>query len=83
MAAGPWTGALLGMLGADVIKVEPPAGDGTRWALPTQNGMGTNYIAMNVNKRDITLDLKTDEGRSHCSRSLAARTSSFRISVSA
>ena len=65
MAAGPWTGALLGMLGADVIKVEPPAGDGTRWALPTQNGMGTNYIAMNVNKRDITLDLKTDEGRSH------------------
>ena len=65
MAAGPWTGALLGMLGADVIKVEPPAGDGTRWALPTQNGMGTNYIAMNVNKKDITLDLKTEEGRGH------------------
>lgn len=65
MAAGPWTGALLGMLGADVIKIEPPAGDGTRWALPIQNGMGTNFIAMNVNKRDITLDLKTDEGRSH------------------
>lgn len=65
MAAGPWTGALLGMLGADVIKVEPPAGDGTRWAMPTQNGMGTNYIAMNVNKKDITLDLKSDEGRQH------------------
>ena len=65
MAAGPWTGALLGMLGADVIKVEPPAGDGTRWALPTQNSMGTNYIAMNVNKKDITLDLKSDEGRQH------------------
>jgi crotonobetainyl-CoA:carnitine CoA-transferase CaiB-like acyl-CoA transferase len=64
MAAGPWTGALLGMLGAEVIKIEPPAGDGTRWALPTQNGMGTNFIAMNVNKKDITLDLKTDEGRS-------------------
>ncbi|MGZ9014541.1 MAG: CoA transferase, partial [Burkholderiales bacterium] len=63
MAAGPWTGALLGMLGADVIKIEPPAGDGTRWALPTQNGMGTNYIAMMVNKKDITLDLKSDEGR--------------------
>lgn len=63
MAAGPWTAALLGMLGAEVIKVEPPAGDGTRWALPTQRGMGTNFIAMNVNKRDITLDLKSDAGR--------------------
>ena len=65
MAAGPWTAALLGMLGADVIKVEPPAGDGTRWALPVQNGMGTNFMAMNVNKKDITLDLKSDEGRAH------------------
>jgi crotonobetainyl-CoA:carnitine CoA-transferase CaiB-like acyl-CoA transferase len=63
MAAGPWTAALLGMLGAEVIKVEPPVGDATRWALPTQNGMGTNFIAMNVNKKDITLDLKTPEGR--------------------
>ncbi|MGZ5148345.1 MAG: CoA transferase, partial [Burkholderiales bacterium] len=51
MAAGPWTGALLGMLGAEVIKVEPPAGDGTRWVMPTQRGMGTNFISMNVNKK--------------------------------
>ena len=65
MAAGPWTAALLGMLGAEVIKVEPPDGDGTRWALPIQNGMGTNFVSMNVNKKDITLDLKTDEGRAH------------------
>ena len=65
MAAGPWTGALLGMLGAEVIKVEPPAGDGTRWVLPTQRGMGTNFIAMNVNKKDIVLDLKSAEGRAH------------------
>lgn len=63
MAAGPWTGALLGMLGAEVIKVEPPAGDGTRWVMPTQHGMGTNYIAMNVNKKDIVLDFKTEKGR--------------------
>lgn len=63
MAAGPWAGSLLGMLGADVIKIEPPAGDGTRWVLPHQKGMGTNYICLNVNKRDITLDLKSEADR--------------------
>ena len=39
-AAGPWTGALLGMLGAEVIKIERPSGDGTRFALPRQRGIG-------------------------------------------
>ena len=63
MAAGPWTGALLGMLGAEVIKVEPPVGDGTRWVLPTQRGMGTNFISMNVNKKDMVIDFKSAEGR--------------------
>ncbi|HEX3966140.1 MAG TPA: CoA transferase [Trebonia sp.] len=63
MAAGPWTGALLGELGAEVIKVEPPAGDGTRWVQPLQHGMGTNYISMNVNKRGTVLDLKDPAGR--------------------
>ena len=63
MAAGPWTGALLGMLGAEVIKVEPPAGDGTRWVMPTQRGMGTNYLSMNVNKKGVVIDLKSEQGR--------------------
>jgi len=63
MAAGPWTAALLGMLGAEVIKVEPPAGDGTRWVAPTQRGMGTNFMSMNVNKKDIVLDFKKAEDR--------------------
>ena len=71
MAAGPWTGALLGMLGAEVIKVEPPAGDGTRWVMPTQRGMGTNYIAMNVNKKGVVLDFKTPQGREDGLRLLA------------
>lgn len=63
MAAGPWAGALLGMLGAEVIKVEPPAGDGTRFVTPMQRGMGTNFIAMNINKTGIKLDLKSEAGR--------------------
>jgi crotonobetainyl-CoA:carnitine CoA-transferase CaiB-like acyl-CoA transferase len=76
MAAGPWTGALLGMLGAEVIKVEPPAGDGTRWVMPTQRGTGTNFISMNVNKKDITLDLKNREDAA-LARTLAARSDIF------
>lgn len=60
MAAGPATGLQLAELGADVIKIEPPSGDGTRWAHPSQQGMGTNFIAMNAGKRDAVLDLKTE-----------------------
>lgn len=63
MAAGPWVGALLGQLGAEVIKIEPPAGDGTRWVEPLQHGMGTNYMCLNVNKQDVVLDLKKPEDR--------------------
>jgi crotonobetainyl-CoA:carnitine CoA-transferase CaiB-like acyl-CoA transferase len=63
MAAGPWIGSLLGELGADVIKIEPPAGDGTRWVEPLQHGMGTNYLCLNVNKRGIVLDFKNEADR--------------------
>jgi crotonobetainyl-CoA:carnitine CoA-transferase CaiB-like acyl-CoA transferase len=63
MAAGPWIGSLLGQLGADVIKIEPPAGDGTRWVEPLQHGIGTNYMCLNVNKRGIVLDFKNQADR--------------------
>ncbi|MDQ8731453.1 CoA transferase [Bradyrhizobium sp. LHD-71] len=76
MAAGPWTGALLGMLGAEVIKIEPPAGDGTRWVMPTQRGMGTNFISMNVNKKDAVLDFKNPADR-RLAHELAARSDIF------
>ena len=63
MAAGPWIGSLLGELGAEVIKVEPPAGDGTRWVEPKQHGMGTNYMCLNVNKQGVVLDFKDPADR--------------------
>jgi crotonobetainyl-CoA:carnitine CoA-transferase CaiB-like acyl-CoA transferase len=56
--AGPYCTMLLGDLGATVIKVESPAGDDTRnWMPPDRNGVATYYMAINRNKRSITLDL--------------------------
>ncbi len=53
---GPYATQLLGELGADVCKVEPPGGDPMR-AYP---GL---FEALSVNKRSIVLDLKSDDGR--------------------
>ncbi|MEM5382319.1 CoA transferase [Paraburkholderia phymatum] len=62
--AGPYCTALLGDLGADVIKIEPPAGDDYRVVGPfTEDGESGLFAAMNRNKRSIVLDLKTDAGR--------------------
>ncbi|MBI4182802.1 MAG: CoA transferase [Proteobacteria bacterium] len=57
-AVGPWAGSLLGQLGADVVKIEPPQGDFIRNIMPTQRGLSTTYISMNYSKRSILLDLK-------------------------
>jgi crotonobetainyl-CoA:carnitine CoA-transferase CaiB-like acyl-CoA transferase len=55
--AGPYCTMLLGDLGATVIKVESPAGDDTRtWVPPDRDGVATYYMAINRNKRAITLD---------------------------
>ena len=60
---GPFGTSILGDLGADVIKVEPPGGDLFRAAQPARNsGMGAGFITMNRNKRSICLDLKQPEG---------------------
>ncbi|UBV42443.1 CoA transferase [Deinococcus taeanensis] len=64
---GPLCTMLLGDLGADVIKVEPPGGDDTRaWGPPFQEGEGgresSYFLSVNRNKRSLTLDLKSDEG---------------------
>jgi crotonobetainyl-CoA:carnitine CoA-transferase CaiB-like acyl-CoA transferase len=60
--AGPYATMLLADLGAEVIKVESPAGDDTRhWIPPTRDEVGTYYLAMNRNKRSIVLDLSHPE----------------------
>src|SRR5262249_14929151 len=62
--AGPFCCMMLGDHGADVIKVEPPAGDETRtWGPPWVDGESTYYLGINRNKRSIALDLATDAGR--------------------
>jgi crotonobetainyl-CoA:carnitine CoA-transferase CaiB-like acyl-CoA transferase len=67
---------LLGDLGADVIKVEPPEGDSTRGWGPPWVGEGPTrtaayYLAVNRNKRSIRLDLKRPEGMEVLGRLLA------------
>jgi crotonobetainyl-CoA:carnitine CoA-transferase CaiB-like acyl-CoA transferase len=68
--AGPFATMLLGDLGADVVKVEPPEGDATRgwgppWVGSIEDGTRTAayYLAVNRNKRSIRLDLSKDAGR--------------------
>ncbi len=62
--AGPLCTMLLGDLGADILKVESPVGDETRgWGPPHAGGEAAYYLGVNRNKRDIVLDLKTNEGR--------------------
>jgi formyl-CoA transferase/CoA:oxalate CoA-transferase len=62
--AGPFGTMLLGDLGADIIKVESPNGDGCR-ALgpPFQKGESHFFMGLNRNKRGIIVDLKTPEGQ--------------------
>ena len=63
--AGPFCTMLLGDLGADVVKVEPPdEGDhARRWGPPFVNGESTYFLSVNRNKRSVALDLKRDVGR--------------------
>jgi len=62
--SGPAVGSLLGDLGADVIKVEPPEGDPVRaWPPYTRDGQACQYVAFNRTKRGIVLDAKKPAGR--------------------
>lgn len=64
MLAGPYSGLLLGDLGADVIKIEPPEGDIARRVSPNFVGPHNEYFAcLNRNKRSVVIDLGSKEGR--------------------
>ena len=57
--AGPMVGEVLAHLGADVIKVERPEGDDARrWGPPFWKDTSPGFLAVNANKRSITVDLK-------------------------
>ncbi|MDN0083757.1 CoA transferase [Crenobacter sp. SG2305] len=60
--AGPFCTALLGDLGAEVVKIEPPQGDDYRAIGPMVEGESALFTAMNRNKKSVVLDLKSENG---------------------
>ena len=71
--AGPLATQFLNLLGAEVIKVEPPGGDPMRHYTrdPARRGMAEPFVGANAGKRSLVLDLKSEEGRA-AARSLVA-----------
>ena len=62
--AGPYCAALLADLGADVIRIERIGGGEDRWVAPVgPDGVGAMFLVMNRNKRAMTLDPASPEGR--------------------
>jgi crotonobetainyl-CoA:carnitine CoA-transferase CaiB-like acyl-CoA transferase len=62
--SGPFGTAMLGDMGADVIKVEPPGlGDLSRYFGPVRGGMAAGFAVINRNKRAIAIDLHAPDGR--------------------
>jgi crotonobetainyl-CoA:carnitine CoA-transferase CaiB-like acyl-CoA transferase len=54
---GPLAGHLLRMLGAEVIRIEPPGGDPLRWVPPVAGGVSARFAALNAGKQVVEIDL--------------------------
>ena len=68
MLSGPYGAMILADLGAETIKVEPLAGEGTRKLLASDpsnslEGMGAYFLTLNRNKQSVAIDLKSGEGQ--------------------
>ena len=61
--SGPIAGAMLADQGADVIKVEAFTGDLMRKGYPQSGGMASAFTSMNRNKRGLSVNLQTPEGK--------------------
>jgi crotonobetainyl-CoA:carnitine CoA-transferase CaiB-like acyl-CoA transferase len=72
LLAGPFAGCVLGYFGAEVIKVEPPGGDPIRGWRVVRDGTSLWWASLARNKKSVTLDLGTEQGRA-IARSLAAK----------
>lgn len=68
---GPLAGLLLAMLGAEVVRIEPPGGDPMRGVAPMAGDRSARFLALNRGKGAVEADLKTEAGR-RTARDLAA-----------
>ncbi len=63
MVMGPYCTQIMADMGAEVIKVEPPAGDNTRYiSVGPEPGMGGVFVNVNRGKRSVVLDLRSEQG---------------------
>lgn len=67
----PLAAHLLGLLGADVVRIEPPGGDPLRGMPPCTSGISARWLALNRGKRAVEIDIKSPSGQAEL-RELAA-----------